>query len=109
MAWLSCYRFRSNQVPLALTLLAYNPGNSWRRLRLPKTDRELVADELKQPLAKTGGRLAKHARYYSLFLAQGHLNRRRFCGDARPDRGAASTDGMDSSPVRSGICLQRGY
>jgi len=33
---LSCHRFRSSQVWLALSLLAYNLGNSWRRLALPK-------------------------------------------------------------------------
>jgi len=33
---------------------------------------------LHQRLVKTGGRLVKHARYYWLFLAEGHLNRRRF-------------------------------
>jgi hypothetical protein len=27
---------------------------------------------------KTGGRLVKHARYYRLLLADGHLNRRLF-------------------------------
>jgi len=29
-------------------------------------------------LVKTGGRLVKHARYYSLLLAEGHLSRRLF-------------------------------
>ena len=29
---------------------------------------------------KTAGRLVKHARYYWLLLAEGHLNR-RLCGD----------------------------
>ena len=29
-------------------------------------------------LMKTGGRLVKHARYYWLLLAEGHLNRRLF-------------------------------
>jgi hypothetical protein len=33
---------------------------------------------LQQRLVKTGGRLVKHARYYCLLLAEGHLNRRRF-------------------------------
>ncbi len=33
---LSCHRFRSNQVRLPLSLLAYNLGNLWRRLSLPK-------------------------------------------------------------------------
>jgi len=36
MARLSCHRFRSNQVALALSLLAYNLGNLWRRLALPQ-------------------------------------------------------------------------
>ena len=30
----------------------------------------------RQRLMKTGGRLVKHARYYWLLLAEGHLNRR---------------------------------
>jgi hypothetical protein len=35
MTRLSCHRFRSNQVRLALSVLAYNLGNLWRRLALP--------------------------------------------------------------------------
>src|SRR5258707_14759641 len=33
---------------------------------------------LQQRLVKTGGRLIKHARYYWLLLAEGHLHRRLF-------------------------------
>ena len=33
---LSCDRFRSNEVRLWLSVLAYNLGNLWRRLALPK-------------------------------------------------------------------------
>ena len=33
---------------------------------------------LQQRLVKTGGRLIKHARYYCLLLAEGHLHRRLF-------------------------------
>jgi hypothetical protein len=33
---------------------------------------------LQQRLVKTGGRLLKHARYYWLLLAEGHLTRRVF-------------------------------
>ena len=36
MTRLSCHRFRSNQVRLALSLLAYNLGNLWRELALPQ-------------------------------------------------------------------------
>jgi len=37
MTRLSCHRFRSNEVRLWLSLIAYNLGNLWRRLVLPKT------------------------------------------------------------------------
>src|ERR1017187_8119511 len=78
MTRLSCHRFRSNQVRLALSLLAYNLGNLWRRLALPQRIGKWSLTSLQQRLVKTGGRLVKHARYYWLLLAEGHLNRRRF-------------------------------
>ncbi len=78
MTRLSCHRFRSNQVRLALSLLAYNLGNLWRRLALPKRIENWSLTSLRQRLVKTGGRLVKHARYYWLLLAEGHLTRRRF-------------------------------
>ena len=40
-------------------------------------------------LMKTGGRLVKHARYYWLLLAEGHLNRRLFGRHVAEDLGAA--------------------
>jgi hypothetical protein len=78
MTRLSCHRFRSNQVRLALSLLAYNLGNLWRRLALPQRIENWSLTSLQQRLVKTGGRLVRHARYYWLLLAEGHLNRRRF-------------------------------
>jgi hypothetical protein len=38
---------------------------------------------LQQRLVKTGGRLVKHARYYWLLLAEGHLTRRLFAAMVR--------------------------
>jgi hypothetical protein len=38
---------------------------------------------LQQRLVRTGGRLAKHARYYWLLLAESHLTRRLFVGMLR--------------------------
>jgi hypothetical protein len=38
MTPLYCHRFRSNQVPLALSLLAYNSENPWCRLVLRQRD-----------------------------------------------------------------------
>ncbi len=73
---LSCHGFRPNQVRLALSLLAYNLGNLWRRLGLPRGIENWSLTSLQQRLVKTGGRLSKHARYYWWLLAEGHLTRR---------------------------------
>ena len=68
---LSCHRFRANEVRLQLSVLAYNLGNLWRRLGLPHRIKSWSLTSLQQ-------RLVKHARYYWLLLAEGHLTRRLF-------------------------------
>jgi hypothetical protein len=78
MTRLSCHRFRSNEVRLLLSLIAYNLGNLWRRLVLPKRIDHWSLTSLQQRLVKTGGRLVKHARYHWLLLAESHLTRRLF-------------------------------
>ena len=78
MSWLSCHRFQSNEVRLWLSVIAYNLGNLWRRLVLPKRIDNWSLTSLHQRLVKTGGRLVKHARHYWLLLAEGHLTRRLF-------------------------------
>jgi hypothetical protein len=72
------YRVRANEARLQLSLLAYNLGNLWRRLVLPKRIDDWSLTSLQQRLVKTGGRLVKHARYYWLLLAEGQLRRRLF-------------------------------
>jgi len=74
----SCHRFRGNEVRLGLSVIAYNLGNLWRRLALPRRMGNWSLTSLQQRLVKTGGRLIKHARYYWLLLAEGHLTRRLF-------------------------------
>ena len=76
MTQLSCHRFRCNEVRLGLSLLAYNLGNLWRRLALPKRIENWSLTSLQQRLVKTGGRFVKHARCYWLLLAESHLTRR---------------------------------
>ena len=83
MTRLSCHRFRSNEVRLWLSVLAYNLGNLWRRLALPKRIESWSLTSLQQRLVKTGGRLTKHARYYWLMLAESHLTRRLFASMVR--------------------------
>ena len=75
---MSCHRFQANEVRLQLSVLAYNLGNLWRRLVLPPRIKRWSLTSLQQRLVKTGGRLVKHARYYWLLLAEGHLSRRLF-------------------------------
>jgi hypothetical protein len=53
-------------------------GVQWRRLVLPKRIDAWSLTSLQQRLVKAGGRLVKHARYYWLLLAEGHLHRRLF-------------------------------
>ena len=83
MTRLSCHRFRSNEVRLWLTIIAYNLGNLWRRLVLPQRIGNWSLTSLQQRLVETGGRLVKHARYYWLLLAEGHLGRRLFASMLR--------------------------
>jgi hypothetical protein len=78
MTRLSCHRFRSNDVRLWLSVIAYNPGNLWCRLVLPKRIGQWSLTSLQQRLVRTGGRLVKHTRYYWLLLAESHPTRRRF-------------------------------
>ena len=78
MTRLSCHRFRSNEVRLWLSLIAYNLGNLWRRLVLPKRIDNWSLTSLQQRLVKAGGRLVTHARYYWLLQVESHLTRRLF-------------------------------
>ena len=61
-----------------LSVIAYNLGNLWQQLGLPKKIGNWSLTSLQQRLVKTGGRLVKHARYYWMLLAEGHLSRRLF-------------------------------
>jgi hypothetical protein len=93
MTRLSCHRFRSNEVRLWLSIMAYNLGNLWRRLVLPQRIGNWSLTSLQQRLVKTGGRLIKHARYYWLLLAESHLTRRLF---------ASMLGRIDGLPLPSG-------
>jgi hypothetical protein len=66
-----------------LRLHAYNLGNLWRRLALPKRIENWSLTSLQQRLVKTGGTLIKHPRYYWLMLAESHLTPRLFASMVR--------------------------
>src|SRR5262245_59322624 len=69
---LSCHRFRANEVRLLLCVIAYNLGNLLRRLVLPAAIQDWSLTSLQQRLLKTGGRLIRHARYFTLQLAENY-------------------------------------
>ena len=97
MTRLSCHRFRSNEVRLWLCLIAYSLGNLWRRLALPLRVGNWSLTSLQQRLVKTGGQLVKHARYYWLLLAEGHLTRRLFGAMVR--RGPEGAPALTECPL----------
>ena len=70
---LSCHPFRANEVRLLLSVIAYNLGNLLRRLVLPVAIQDWSLTSLQPRLLKTGGRLIRHARYFTLHLAESYL------------------------------------
>ena len=54
-------------------MIAYNLGNLLRRLALPVSIQSWSLTSLQQRLFKTGGRLIRHARYFTLQLAESSL------------------------------------
>ena len=78
MTRLSCHRFRGNEIRLWLRVIAYNLGNLGADWPCPKRIDTWSLTSLQQRLVNTGGRLVKHARYYWLLLAEGHLTPRLF-------------------------------
>jgi hypothetical protein len=71
-------RYRSFQYQAASwdrprRVIAYNLGNLLRRLVLPVAIQNWSLTSLQQRLFKTGGRLIRHARYFTLQLAESYL------------------------------------
>jgi len=60
----------ANQVRLWLFILAYNLGNSMRRLALPESVKHWSLTSIQTRMIKTGGRLVRHARKLVFQLAE---------------------------------------
>jgi hypothetical protein len=63
-SWKIARRMVADEVRLWLGVLAYNPGNLWRRLVLPKKIENWTRTSLQRRMVKAGGRLINHARYW---------------------------------------------
>ena len=77
---LSCHKFVANQVRLELFVLAYNLGNSMRRLALPEAMKHWSLTSLQTRMIKTGGRLVRHARRLVFQLAEVLVSREMLGG-----------------------------
>jgi DDE family transposase len=83
---LSCHRFRANEVRLLMGVIAYNLGNLLRRLALPLAIQNWSLTSLQQRIFKTGGRLIRHARYFTLAACPKLLDTAAVSADRRSHR-----------------------
>jgi len=104
MTRLSCHRFRSNEVRLWLGVIAYNLGNLWRRLVLPKGIGTWSLTSLQQRLVKTGGR-DNSALDKTFALIDGYCWQRAISRGARSKHAAA--DGGFAAASRVGAAARR--
>jgi hypothetical protein len=75
---LSCHDFVDNQVRLQLFALAYNLGNSLRRLVLPRPVRKWSLRTLREKLIKIGANVISHSRYVIFQMAEVAVPRAMF-------------------------------
>ena len=67
---LSCSRFSSNRVRLALFVLAYNLGNFLRRFALPKEVSHWSLSSIQLKLIKIGAKIVSHSRMIIFQMAE---------------------------------------
>ena len=75
---LSCKNFVSNQVRLALFVLAYNLGNFLRRLVLPREIKHWSLRTLLTKLIKIGAKVVRHSRYITFQMAEVAVSKKLF-------------------------------
>jgi len=75
---LSCRNFVSNQVRLALFVMAYNLGNFLRRLVLPREIGHWSLRTLLTKLIKIGAKVVRHSRYVTFQMAEVAVSRKLF-------------------------------
>jgi hypothetical protein len=75
---LSCHDFIDNQVRLQLFALAYNLGNFFRQVALPKSIRHWTMTTLREKVIKIGAKVVCHARYIIFQLAEVAVSRELF-------------------------------
>jgi Transposase DDE domain group 1 len=75
---LSCSRFASNRVRLALFVLAYNMGNFLRRFALPKDVSHWSLSSIQLKLIKIGAKIVSHSRMTVFQMAEAAVPEKLF-------------------------------
>jgi hypothetical protein len=75
---LSCHNFIDNQVRLQLFILAYNLGNFFRQLVLPKSVRHWTMTTLREKVTKIDAKVVCHTRYIIFQMAKVAVSRALF-------------------------------
>ena len=97
MTRLSCHRFRASEVRLWLSILAYNLGNLWRRLALPKAVGNWSLSSVQQRLVKTCGAAQQTCALLLAAVGREPPDPAAVCGHAEQDRGVAVASGIAKS------------
>jgi hypothetical protein len=80
---LSCHDFIDNQVRLQLFALAYNLGNFFRQVALPKSVRQWTMTTLREKVIKIGAKVVYHARYIIFQMAEVAVSQELFAAILR--------------------------
>jgi hypothetical protein len=80
---LSCHDFIDNQVRLQLFALAYNMGNFFRQVALPKSVRQWTMTTLREKVIKIGAKVVYHARYIIFQMAEVAVSQELFAAILR--------------------------
>ena len=109
--WLSCHRFRANEVRLQLSVLAYNLENLWRRLGLPQRIKSWSLTSLQRRADGWSSMLATTGCCWPRGTSTGSCSARCWGGSGRYLCREASADGPDKAAyagcrgsAREGFC-----
>ena len=101
LSWtrLSCTRFASNQVRLALFVLAYNMGNFLRRFALPSEVSHWSLSSIQLKLIKIGAKVVSHSRRTLFQMAEVAVPEALFAALLERVRCLAGADLIDTEVV----------
>lgn len=107
---LSCTRFTSNKVRLALFVQAYNLGNFPRRFALPREAAHWSIVSMQLELIKNGARIVPHSHMTILQVAEAAAPRKLFPSmlPQISSLGSAHAGGARLEPVWDGVGKQGG-